>query len=163
MNKDVILPPDVQQKIVEEIRLAKYGEMEAIGVRYGITKARIYYYRKLAGITFTSSERSAYLKTRPKPGRPKRDYQIRKQVGFAIPTRYLDLGPADVAALRRLGYRLNVEEPLKLSQLQARAWAGDLEAFRILYQNYSKLRLPLAENQLTPEQRRELPWLAEAR
>jgi hypothetical protein len=159
MGKHVIMPPDVQQCVIDDVRTAKYGDLERIAAKYGITKARIYYYRKLAGVTFSSAERSAYLKARPKPLPPTVRRPIRKREGFVMAPHYIDLGPRDLEALRALGYRLNVEEPLKLSRLQDQARAGDLEAFKVLYRRYSKFRLPLAEAQLTPEQRQQLPWL----
>ena len=159
MNKGVILPADVQDKVVDEIRQAHYGELEAIAVKYGLTKARIYYYRKLAGVTFGSAERSAYLKTRPKRTVPNRVRTTPKRVGFIMPTRYIDFGPRDVESLRKLGYWLNVQEPLERAAVLRRAASGDLPALRYIYQRYSKLRLPCTEEKLSLSQRCQLPWL----
>jgi hypothetical protein len=159
MNKGVILPADVQEHVVDEIRHAQYGQLEAIAVKYGLTKARIYYYRKLAGVTFGSAERSAWLKTRPKRTVPNRVRMNPKRVGFVTPTRYVDLSPKDVESLRKLGYWLNVTEPLERAAVLRRAAAGDLAALRYIYARYSKLRLPCAEDRLTPSQRCQLPWL----
>jgi hypothetical protein len=159
MNKGVILPADVQDKVVEEIRQAQYGQLEAIAVKYGLTRARIYYYRKLSGVTFGAAERAAWLKTRPKRTVPNRVRLNPKRVGFITPTRYVDFGPKDIEALRKLGYWLNVQEPLERAAVLRRAASGDLTSLRYIYERYSKLRLPCTEDVLSPSQRRQLPWL----
>jgi hypothetical protein len=159
MNKGVILPADVQDKVVEEIRQAQYGQLEAIAVKYGLTRARIYYYRKLSGVTFGTAERAAWLKTRPKRTVPNRVRLNPKRVGFITPTRYVDFGPKDIEALRKLGYWLNVQEPLERAAVLRRAASGDLPALRYIYQRYSKLRLPCVEAILSLGERRQLPWL----
>ena len=162
MNKGVILPADVQGHIVDEIRRAQYGELQAIAVKYGLTKARIYYYRKLAGVTFTSADRSAWLRERPKPLVPPNIRKTPKRVGILMSPRYMDFGPREVEALRVLGYWLNVQEPLERAAVLRRGAAGDLAALRYLYARYSKLRLPQTEARLSPSQRCQLPWLQEA-
>lgn len=156
-SKQVQLPPDLQARIVAEVKVAKYGEVKAIAERYGITKARIYYYRKLAGTSFKPEERATWLRTRPYTFMPAR--RIPKLVGVPHQPSLDDFTADEWGAIRALGRQLNILEPLTRIDLQRRAYAGSVQALLTLYERYHRLRLPMAEARLSPEQRACLPWL----
>jgi len=160
MNKGVLLPRKVQLEVIEEIRHASYGDLIQIAKKHGLTKARVYYYRRKAGIAFTPKERRAWLATNPDVySRPRQYHRPIKVVGILEKCRVIDFSPRDVEALRLLGHQQNVVEPLERADLLQRANALDVTAMLTLYQRYGKLRLPLAEKHLTPAERAQLPWL----
>jgi hypothetical protein len=145
--------------VLARLRTARFGQMRELSVEFGLTVNRLHYLRyKLLGMKFSPEDRRLWLHAQRQIQKapPKRNL-IPKREGIAREDHLGDWTAQEQDALDRLGEEEETERRIR-PELLAQAKAGSIGALLRLKERY-RLRLPLVEDSLSPEERALLPWL----
>lgn len=158
------LTPEREHELRTAVTGMTYGSQKKIAAQLGLSPTALRHWRKKFGLpSFTQADRLAWINAGnfPKSGPRHNPRLIPRITGVPRENLRMHGDMKDEFMIQRLK-ALEEEDDERRKKLLKRAKGGEVAALILLYELFCRLRLPLVEEQLTPEVRERLPWIARA-